>query len=257
MMKATILGSGTCVPRLDRSASALLVETGDFKLLFDIGPGTIRRLLEYGLTIFDLTHVFLSHFHPDHSAELVPLIFASKYSDGFQRRSQLKVYGGKGLMALYGHLKDAFGHWIVLPQEQLAFNEIDNRNSQTIDLQSVRIKTRPVKHSPESLAYRVEAPNGLSVVYSGDTEQCDTLIELAHQTDLFVCESAFPDERKGPGHMTPSLAGRIAQKARAKRLVLTHLYPACDGVDIAKQASSAYSSGPVIVAEDLMSFLLK
>jgi ribonuclease BN (tRNA processing enzyme) len=56
------------------------------------------------------------------------------------------------------------------------------------------------------------------------------------------------------GHLTPSLAGGIAQKADAKRLVLTHLYPPCDQVDIAKQAASSYK-GAVIVAEDLMSFV--
>ena len=256
-MKVTILGSGTCVPRLDRSACAVLVESGRLKMLFDLGPGTIHRLLAYGVTIFDVTHIFLSHFHPDHCAELVPLIFASKYSGEKKRRDLLTVCAGRGLLKLYGHLKDAFGNWIVLPEDLLAFRELDTQAGETVDLGEVRVTARPVRHSPESLAYRIDERNGLSAVYSGDTEVCDSLVELADRTDLFLCESAFPDELKGPGHMTPRLAGEIARKARAKRLVLTHLYPPCDKVDIAKQASAAYNSGPVIVAEDLMSFNLK
>ena len=93
-MKVTILGSGTCVPRLSRSASSMLVETGKAKILVDLGPGTMRRLLEYGLTIFDLTHIFLTHFHPDHTSELVPLLFATKYPDGAARTRQLTIAGG-------------------------------------------------------------------------------------------------------------------------------------------------------------------
>ena len=46
---------------------------------------------------------------------------------------------------------------------------------------------------------------------SGDSDYCEELIEAAREADLFVCESAFPDDFKVPGHMTPSLAGRIAQ----------------------------------------------
>jgi ribonuclease BN (tRNA processing enzyme) len=72
---------------------------------------------------------------------------------------------------------------------------------------------------------------------------------------LLICEAAMPDQLKVPGHLTPGLAGRIAQKANAQRLVLTHLYPACDEVDIVKQARKAYK-GEIFPAEDLMTFTL-
>jgi ribonuclease BN (tRNA processing enzyme) len=93
----------------------------------------------------------------------------------------------------------------------------------------------------------------MSVAYSGDSDACDALVNVAQEVDLFICESAMPDALKVPGHMTPSLAGRMATRAGAKRLVLTHLYPECDGEDLVKQASGTYK-GPVTVAEDLMSF---
>ena len=91
------------------------------------------------------------------------------------------------------------------------------------------------------------------MVYSGDTDECETLIELAAGTDLLICESSMPDQHKVPGHLAPSLAGAIASRAKVKRLVLTHLYPLCDEVDIVKQARSTYK-GPITVAEDLMTF---
>jgi ribonuclease BN (tRNA processing enzyme) len=253
--KVTILGSGTCVPRLDRSACAVLIETGASKILLDLGPGTIRRLLEYGVTIFELSHIVFSHFHPDHTSELVPLIFSTKYPDGKRRKRQLKVLGGQGLKEFYQRLQTAYGNHIVLPDTQLALRELDVTTGEKLEFEYFNLTVRPTHHRPESLAYRIDDLNGHAVVYSGDTDECDHLVDLAKNTDLFICESAMPDESKVPGHLTPSLAGRMAQKAGAKRLVLTHLYPPCDEVDIVKQAQRSYK-GKIFVAEDLMTFNL-
>lgn len=251
-VKITILGSGTCVPRLDRSSSALLVETGQAKILMDLGRGTMDRLLTCGVTIFDLTHICLSHFHPDHTSELVPLIFATKYPDSRARQHRLHLIGGPGLIAFYKGLQAAYGQWIVLPEEQLEIREINSPGTEPLIFDDFSISARSVNHGPESLAYRIQA-GGTSMVYSGDTDVCDTLPDLARETDLFVCEASMPDGNKVPGHLTPSLAGSMAAKAKAKRLVLTHLYPPCDEVDIVKQARNTYK-GPIIKAEDLMTF---
>lgn len=251
--KVTILGSGTCVPRLDRSACAVLVETGNAKILLDLGPGTMHRLLTCGITIFDLTHIFLSHFHPDHTAELAPLIFATKYPNKQARKSQLVVMGGTGLASFYKGLQGAYGEWIVLPAQQLSLLELDGPSGPFMKFDDFSMRVGPVVHRPESLAIRIVGRDGISVAYSGDTDECDSLVDLAQGVDLFICESAMPDEAKAPGHLSPSVAGRIAHKAQVKRLVLTHLYPPCDEVDIVKQARTAYK-GPIDMAEDLMSF---
>ena len=73
-MIVTILGSGTCVPSLERSSCSVMMEVSGAKLLFDSGPGTMRRLLRTKTTIFDIDYIFYSHFHPDHTAELVPFL---------------------------------------------------------------------------------------------------------------------------------------------------------------------------------------
>jgi ribonuclease BN (tRNA processing enzyme) len=61
----------------------------------------------------------------------------------------------------------------------------------------------------------------------------------------------MPDALKVPGHLTPSLAGDLAGRAHVKKLVLTHLYPECDQIDIAAQCRRTYP-GPLVIAEDLM-----
>jgi ribonuclease BN (tRNA processing enzyme) len=254
-MKVTLLGSGTCVPRLARSACAVLVETQASKILLDLGPGTMRRLLHRGVTIFDLTHIFISHFHPDHTAELVPLLFATKYPDSTARTRPLHLLGGSGLKRFYKALQGAYDDWIVLPAGQLIVGEIDTLGGEALHFDDFKLTARPAAHRPESLACRIEDADGTVVAYSGDTEPCPGVVEAARAADLFICEAAMPDELKVPGHLTPGLAGQMAAQAQARRLVLTHLYPPCDEVDIVKQAQGTYK-GPVFAAEDLMSFLL-
>jgi ribonuclease BN (tRNA processing enzyme) len=106
-------------------------------------------------------------------------------------------------------------------------------------------------HNEESIGYRFNSPDGCSVVYSGDTDYTEHLIELSKDADLLICESALPDSMRVQGHLTPSLAGKIAAESGVKKLVLTHFYPECDHVDVAQQCRKTYD-GPLVLAEDLM-----
>jgi ribonuclease BN (tRNA processing enzyme) len=247
----TILGSGTCVPSLARSSCAVLMQVGDKQLVFDTGPGTMRRLLEAGTDIYHVDYLFFSHFHPDHTAELVPLLFANKYPDAHRRRKRLTVVGGPGLKRFFKGLVSVYGHWIQLVEEKIAFIELVGGAGADLQGDGFRVRTAAVVHNPESVAYRVEMPSGASVVYSGDTDYSDRLVALARQAGLLICESAVPDEQRIPGHLTPVLAGRIADEAAVRQLMLTHFYPACEHVDVAAQCRRTYQ-GPLLLAEDLM-----
>ena len=108
---------------------------------------------------------------------------------------------------------------------------------------------------PESIGYRITSDNERSVVYSGDTDYSENLITLSYNVDLLISECSLPDEIKVPGHITPSLAGDMAQKAGAKKLLLTHFYPQCEDVDIKAQCRKTYN-GEIILAQDLMTITL-
>ena len=249
----TILGSGTCVPSLQRSSCAVLMRTGGATLLFDSGPGTMRRLLEAQTNIFELDYIFYSHFHPDHSAELVPLIFATKYPDGNRRQSPLTIIGGHGLANFFAGLVAVYGNWIELGDDRLKFLELDNQSGDFHKFNNFSIESAPVVHNPESIAYRITSIEGTSAVYSGDTDYSENLIALSKDVDLLICESAMPDQMQVKGHMTPSMAGEIASRAGARKLVLTHFYPDCEDVDIEQECRKTYN-GPLLLAEDLMRF---
>ncbi|MDY6793423.1 MAG: MBL fold metallo-hydrolase [Thermodesulfobacteriota bacterium] len=247
----TILGSGTCVPSLKRSACSVLLDINGSKLLFDSGPGTMRRLLETGTTISDISFIFYSHLHPDHTGELVNFLFATKYPDENSRTIPLTIIAGHGFSTFYKKLKNIYGNWIELSPGLLTILELDNTSPDSIGFDHFTVKSIPVEHTEESIAYRVNTVRGKSVVYSGDTDFNENLITLAKKADLLICESAMPDELKVTGHLTPSLSGEIATRANVGKLVLTHFYPECDHTDIKKQCRKTWS-GPLVLAEDLM-----
>jgi len=250
-LSVTILGSGTCVPSLKRSSCSVLMRTGDNILLFDSGVGTMKRLLEAGVEIFDVSFIFYSHFHPDHTSELVPFLFSNKYPDGSRRKKPLTLVAGNGFLKFYENLKLVYGHWIELDSDLLNMIELDNAHHDMRRFDDFNVETLPVEHNPESIAYRITGSDGASVVYSGDTDFSDNLVMLSKEADLLICESALPDELKVRGHLTPSLAGEIAKRANVRKLVLTHFYPECDLVDVKKECRKTYS-GPLVLAEDLM-----
>jgi len=211
----------------------------------------MRRLLEANTEIYDISFVFYSHFHPDHTGEFVPFIFSNKYPDGTRRQIPITFVAGKGFSAFYNKLKIAYGHWIELAPGLLNILELDNTRYDMRRFDDFTVESIPVMHNDESIAYKITSSGGKSVVYSGDTDYSDNLITLSKDVDLLICEAALPDDLKVKGHLTPSLAGKIASKAQVSQLVLTHLYPECDDVDIEKECRKTYT-GPLIIAEDLM-----
>jgi ribonuclease BN (tRNA processing enzyme) len=211
----------------------------------------MRRLLRANSTIFDVDYIFYSHFHPDHTAELVPFLFATKYPDTSQRQTVLTIVAGVGFEAFFAGLKTVYGKWIEPGPGLVEIIEMSNRSADLLRLKDFTVQSAPVEHNPESVAYRITGPGGHSVVYSGDTDYSENLIALSKDADLLICESALPDDYRMKGHLTPSLAGEIATRAGVKKLVLTHFYPECDQTDIAQECRKTYD-GPLVLAKDLM-----
>ncbi|MBM3298810.1 MAG: MBL fold metallo-hydrolase [Deltaproteobacteria bacterium] len=249
-MEITILGTGTSTPHLHRNASGLVVHASGLWVLVDIGPGTLRRMCEAAIDNKWIDLILITHFHPDHVSDLVPLLFASNYEFGAVRTEPFHVVGPQGLEQFYETLVATYGDWIVPTGGRLLKKEMNPREADAFSMKGVTIRSAPAAHTFPSLSYRIEA-NGVSVTVSGDTDVSVDLVELARHTDLLICECALPDHMKVPGHLVPSEAGKIAADAGARKLVLTHFYPPCDEVDVVVQAASAFS-GEIVKAWDLM-----
>ena len=243
-MRLTILGSGTATPLLDRSNAGYLLEVTNLKLLLDSGAGTIRRLLEMKFDLFDIGNIFYTHLHNDHINDLGAIIWSNNY--GLKRTKQLNLYGPEGLKKYYKTLVNS-----LLTPKKLYFDvNVNELKNSKLKIGDVKIKTFPTRHSSttRSIIYRFERKNK-AFVYTGDTDYCKEAIEAAKNADVLMAECSTSDENKAEGHLTPSLAGKIATEAKVKKLVLTHFYPEVLKTDIVKQCRKEFS-GKIILAKD-------
>ncbi len=247
LAEVVVIGSGTGAPSLRRGSPGLVILSEKSTVLVDSGPGALRKMLEAGITYLDVDLLLYTHTHPDHVADLVPLLFACKYAEK-PRQEDLLCAGGYGFTDFFEKLKNVFGTWIEPRSYRLTIQEVLQPQFLFRDL---KIFAKPMSHLRESLGYRVEFKNGKSLAVSGDTDYCKNLVDLAFGVDLLILECSFPEGMKVEGHLTPALAGKIALESKCKRLLLTHLYPVCDQVDVVQQCSQIFK-GEVILAEDLI-----
>lgn len=247
-MKLTILGSGTAAPLLERSNAAYLLEADNLKFLLDSGAGTIRRLLEAKADLFDIDHIFYTHLHNDHINDLGAIIWSNNY--GGTRKKPLNLYGPKGFKNYY----DILINKILKPAKLFFKINIQELKNSTIKINNIKIKTYQTKHSTttKSIVYRFEYKNK-SFVYTGDTEYCDEVIKAAKNADALLTECSF--NKKIEGHLTSSLAGKLATKANAKHLILTHFYPEVLKTDIIRQCRKFFD-GKITLARDKSSIII-
>ncbi len=245
-MELIVIGSGTGVPSLRRGSPALAVRAAGRLLLMDIGSGALRSLRRFGLDINDIDILALTHRHPDHVGDLIPFFFATRYALGYVRQRPFQLLTARGFTEFHHHLKAAFGEWVEPPPGLLELKELAPDRPDEVRWPALTIKSAPTAHTEGSLAYRVEA-EGLSLVYSGDTDVSDSLVALAQGADLLAleCSNSF----KVAGHLTPEEAGRQATRAGVKKLLLTHFYPPCDEVDVVQLAAMEFA-GEIVKAED-------
>ena len=245
-MRLTVLGTGTIAFSPARSCAAYFVAAGDAKLLLDCGSGTTRRLAELAISWQDITHVALTHFHIDHHADLPSLIFAWKYGILPPRSAPIEVIGPVGTQALLERLAAAYGEWVTAPGFPVRITELAPGAS--FDVGGARLDCAKVPHTPESIAYSI-TEGSHRLVYSGDTGFDPAFAAWAHGCELLVLECSLPQSMAIVEHLTPEQCGEIGRLAEPERLVLSHLYPPVESVDIAAIVAAKYT-GPLTIAHD-------
>jgi ribonuclease BN (tRNA processing enzyme) len=244
-MKLVVLGSGTCVPSLKRNAPGYYLEADECRILVDCGSGTLLQLEKAGRSYKDIDAVFITHRHPDHFADLIPLIHALLATPKFKREKALFIIGPKEFLEYYH--KTASPIFSRLRDFSIQLIEAYDK----LDFSCFHIFTTKTIHSKGSIAYRFEY-NGKSIVFTGDADYDPGIIGLAQHADLLIADCSFPHSQKAKGHLSARECGLVAQKAEVKRLLLSHLYPAdTPDSERIKEAREVFK-GDIILAEDLM-----
>jgi ribonuclease BN (tRNA processing enzyme) len=238
-MKLTVLGGCGAWPEAGGACSGYLVEFGSFVLLIDPGYATVPRLLQL-MPAERVDAVLVSHGHPDHCADLNPLLRARAFRD--DPAGPLPVTAPRGaldaVLALDrpAALNDAY-----------TLDEFDPGNAFTLGPFS--IESRLLPHHLPNAGLRLSVGRQV-LAYTGDAGSDPATVTLARRVDLFLCEATYVDSVPGDslGQLcTAREAGELAAKAEVARLVLTHLLPGTDPAAAIKAAAIAYR-GPIEVA---------
>jgi len=269
-----VLGSGGPIADDGRaSAGYLLWINGRARLMVDAGGGTFLRFGETGARFEDLSHIAISHFHTDHSADLVALLKSGYFSE---RTNSLSISGpagggpypgldeflermlgpGKGAYAyLAGYLDGSAGlvkleSSVVDPKLQKASRVYTDPDS---DLEVFAIG---VPHGPvPALAYRVQIGQK-TIVFSGDQNgSSEAFIEFARGADVLVMHMPVPEGISGAGrrlHAPPGVIGDIAARTTAGKLVLSHFMArSLSNMQQNLEVIRSRYAGPLVSSNDL------
>jgi len=248
-MRLTVLGSGTSVPHPRRSSSAHWLEEAGGTLLLDCSGPAVHRMAEEGCDWANLDAVWVSHFHLDHVGGLAPFLFGTKYAPQTQKREKpLRVYGPRGLEKLLRRFDQANDYGLFEQPFPLEVREVSPRTEFEV-FDGLGAETFSTPHTSESLAVRLTERGGASLVYTSDTGYTEALAGFARETDLFLMECSFFRSKPVETHLELEDAMRLARLARPRRVMLAHLYPEWDGVDIPAEARKLWD-GETIEARD-------
>ena len=250
-MQLTVLGSGTSIPLSYRASPSLMLNVDGDILLLDMGPGTLRQLARAGINNYSINHVLFSHFHPDHTADLIHFLFVTRNPYIFDKRKPFTLSGSKGLKTLIGNLQTAYPRWLEIPEDKMTIEEFSNLETTISRYKKYTISTYPVEHAESSLAYRIEDKNRKSIVYTGDTGFFEGISIFAANTDLLILECSMPEGGNIKGHLTPAQTGRLASMSGAKKMMLIHFYPEVLSTDITGECRKFYN-GELILGRDML-----
>ena len=249
-MQLVVLGSGTSVPHPQRAASAHWLDTAAGSVLLDASAASVHRMAQEDLNWVELDAIWISHFHLDHVGGLAPFLFGTKHSPQTQaRRKPLTIYGGYGLKRLLSAFDEAGDYNLLKQPFPIEVREVAPRTEFEL-LPGLHARTLSTPHTRESLAIRLtEEERGASLVYTSDTGYTDALGAFSEGAELFMMECSFWRNKPVETHLELKDAMQLAHRAKPLRVLLAHLYPAWDGIDIAAEAGKLWS-GETIAATD-------
>jgi ribonuclease BN (tRNA processing enzyme) len=264
-------------PRKSRSAAAQVILVNDTAYVVDCGDGVARQLVLAGVPLVKLRHIFLTHQHSDHNADYGNLLLLA-WATGL--RTRVDAWGPPPIEQMTLRFMEMNSYDIQtrmtdegrIPLAPLVHVHELTAGGLVVEDDNVRVHAALVDHPPvvPAFGYRFDAPDR-SIVISGDTRLSENLIELARGADVLVHDALYPSaidrlvadvpnaqnlrESILSHHATAEDAGRVAQAAGVKTLVLSHLVPAEDPAVTDQMwidAARLHFAGPVLVGKDFL-----
>jgi len=265
--RVVLLGTGTPNPDPQRMGPASAVISGDRVYIVDCGPGVVRRAAEAGIRMEQLTRLFVTHLHSDHTAGYPDLILTPAVTGRLQA---FEAYGPPGLRAMTANILRAWKEDLAIRlhglepsvPEAYVVHAHDVKPGEIYRDEQVRVTAFAVPHGSWKYAYgyRFEA-KGKVIVFSGDTTFSEELARQAKGCDILVhevysqkgLEKRTPEWRRyhAAFHTSAIDVGRLAAEAQPKKLVLNHLLPMGETPEEVVGEVRQHFRGEVIYGQDL------
>ncbi len=265
--RAILLGTGTPNPDPQSMGPAVAIVSGEHVYIVDCGPGIVRRAVQAGIAMRQLTRAFITHLHSDHTAGCPDLIFTPAVTG---REEPLEIYGPPGLRAMIYHIMEAWKEDMNIrlhglePSVSRAYivHAHDVKPGEIYRDAAMRVIAFPVQHGSwkHAYGYKFEAKDK-TIVLSGDTTYSPTLIEAAKGCDILIHEvySAAGLAKRTPDwqryhsvfHTSGRDVGRVAAQVRPKKLVLYHQLPMGETPEEVLREVRGQFDGEVIYGKDL------
>ena len=247
---------------------------------FDVGSGSLANFNGLQLPVTSTNKVFLTHLHADHVGDLPTLIWSTAKAG---RRDPVEVWGPASDNERYGtkhftdHLEEAFawdtesmnGHPGQTGARTITTEIPYDKTEVVYERNGVKVTSFPVIHlHPGAVGYKLEYA-GRSVVFSGDTRPCTTVVDAAKGADLLIHETfpsvgvyakkasvpvEFAEQIVNGVHTSPAMAGKVFKLAGARMSVLWHFAVDHETVGPAISEVREQYEGPVTIAQDLTAF---
>ncbi len=241
-MRLTVLGSGTIYPNTTRSCASYLIEDGRYKVLMDLGPGSLLGLGRAGVDTSELHGILVTHRHADHCCELQWLMQLERTKD---RTKPLRI-AAPGIFKEYLEFFDSWGRNRRRPNTYVV--ELNTMPGK-VDWGNMAIEGLSVPHVEYSIGFRIRC-GGYTLAYTGDTGPGDEVVHMAEGADMLISECSLAPGTTSEVHLNPEQVAEIASTAKVKKVLLSHFPP---GADIQTALDICRDSGlDTILAQDGM-----
>ena len=214
------LGSGDAFGSGGRFQTCLHLNGPGGSVLIDCGASSLIAMKRAGVDPSRIGWVLITHLHGDHFGGLPFMILDGQFG---RRTLPLVIAGPPGVRARMEAAMEVFfpGSSRVTRRFATELVELEERTATPVG--PVTVTPFGVAHvsGAPSYALRVEYA-GRVIVYSGDTEWTDSLVEAARGADLFVAEAYF-FEKKIKYHLDYRTLREHRSRLECRRVILTHM----------------------------------
>ncbi|WP_332629289.1 MBL fold metallo-hydrolase [Halalkalibacter flavus] len=241
-MKVTVVGYWHAYPEHGEATSGYLVEEEDYKVLLDCGSGVLSSLQAY-CQVTELDAIVLSHYHHDHQADIGAYQYAQIVHKGLGTKMKQPT--------IYGHIEDASAF------SKLGYKDVVKAvtydDNQSLQIGPFTFSFLRTHHPVPCFAVKIES-KGKTYVYTADSSYFLELAKFAKGADLLIaeCSGYKGDQIAQFGHMTSEDVGKLADIAKPKQLILSHLPHFGDHNKLVEEAAEHFAGEIVLASSGLI-----